>query len=99
MAEFDTEKCHDLYMVIGGYNIGVNTIEEVKSTLDKYEVTDYSIFSKKLRDKLNELVPAKKVEQPKAQKDENKKEDNFGSRKIKRNNKNNFERRVNNTEE
>lgn len=99
MAEFDTEKCHDLYTVIGGYNIGINTIQDVKSTLDKYDVTDYSIFSKKLRDKLNELVPAKKEEQPKAQKDENKKENNFGSRKIKKNNKNNFERRVNNTEE
>lgn len=92
---FDTEKCHDLYDVIAGYNMGIKTIEDVKSILDKYEVTDYSIFSKKLQDKLNELVPQeeKKTEVVESEK----KEDNFVSRKMKKN-KYNFERRVN-TEE
>lgn len=86
---FDTEKCHDLYDVIAGYNMGIKTIEDVKSVLDKYEVTDYTIFSKKLQDKLNELVPQKE-----GKKDEEKK-DNFESRKMKKNNnKFNFERRV-----
>lgn len=86
---FDTEKCHDLYEVIAGYNMEVNTIEDVKSILDKYEVTDYTIFSKKLQDKLNELVPQKE-----GKKDEEKK-DNFESRKMKKNKyNNNFERRV-----
>ena len=86
---FDTEKCHDLYDVIAGYNMNVKTIEDVKSILDKYEVTDYTIFSKKLQDKLNELVPQKEEK-----KDEGKK-DNFESRKMKKNNnKFNFERRV-----
>ena len=102
---FDSEKCHDLYGVIGGYNIGVNTIEDVKSTLDKYNVTDYSIFSKKLQDKLNELVPTnvetEKKEQPEVKKNDsnsNKKEGNFNTHKMKKNNKYNFERR-DNTEE
>lgn len=85
---FDTEKCHDLYDVIAGYNMGIKTIEDVKSVLDKYEVTDYTIFSKKLQNKLNELVPQKEEK-----KDEEKK-DNFESRKMKKNNKFNFERRV-----
>ena len=81
-ANFDTEKCHDLYEVMAGYGMGIKTIEDVKAVLDKYNVTDYTIFSKKLQDKLNELIPQKEQ-----------KKDNFESRK-KKNNKFNFERRV-----
>lgn len=53
MFNFDTEKCRDLYKTIGGYNIGVRTIEDVKATLDKHGVTDYSIFPKALQEKLS----------------------------------------------
>lgn len=53
MFNFDTEKCRDLYKVVGGYNMGTRTIEEVKSTLDKHGVTDYSIFPKALQEKLS----------------------------------------------
>lgn len=67
---FDSEKCHDLYEVIGGYNIGVKTIEDVKSTLNKYEVTDYSIFSKKLQDALNGVIPQNKEESSESEKKE-----------------------------
>lgn len=89
---FDSEKCHDLYEVVAGYNMGVNTIEDIKNTLDKYNVTDYSIFSKKLQDKLNELVPQKKDEpEVKDEVDGEKKESGYIPRKIK---KNGFERRV-----
>lgn len=89
---FDSEKCHDLYEVVAGYNMGVNTIEDIKNTLDKYNVTDYSIFSKKLQDKLNELIPQKKDEpETKDEVDEEKKEEKYIPRKIK---KNGFERRV-----
>ena len=98
MFNFDTERCHDLYEVIGGYNMGVNTIEDVKAVLDKYEITDYSEFSKGLQSKLNELAPQKKdepVEIPKETKN-NKIEESYISQRIKKNNK--FERRVN-TEE
>lgn len=52
MFNFDTEKCRDLYKVIGGYNIGVRTIEDIKATLDKHSITDYSIFTKNLQEKL-----------------------------------------------
>lgn len=92
---FDTEKCHDLYEVVAGYNMGVNTINDVKKTLDKYGVTSYSMFSKKLQDKLNELVPAKKkeeseskkVEEPEIKKSDDSKEKDSFSRKLKKNNK------------
>lgn len=53
MFNFDTEKCRDLYNVMGGYNIGIRTIEDVKATLDKHGVTDYSIFPKALQEKLS----------------------------------------------
>lgn len=100
MFNFDTEKCHDLYEVVAGYNMGIKTIEDVKSVLDKYEVSDYTIFSKKLQDKLNEVVPQKKEEKIEPEKSQipNKKENNFKPREMKKNNKSKFERRVN-TEE
>lgn len=66
MANFDTEKCHELYDVIAGYNIGIRTIEDVKATLDKYGVTDYSIFSKGLQDKIRSVGSPKK-EEPKTE--------------------------------
>lgn len=96
---FDSEKCHDLYEVIGGYNMGIKTIENVKNELDKYNVTDYSIFSKKLQDALNGVTPQKKEEISKPEKKEekpepekvSKKDNNFKSKK----NKYNFERRAN----
>lgn len=53
MFNFDSEKCHDLYDAISGYNIGVKTKEDVKLVLDKYSITDYSEFSEKLQRKLN----------------------------------------------
>lgn len=59
---FDSEKCYSLYNVVAGYNMGVKTVDEVKEVLDKYEVTDYSIFSQKLQDRLNEIVPQKTAE-------------------------------------
>lgn len=101
MFNFDTEKCHDLYEVVAGYNMGIKTIEDVKSALDKYEVTDYTIFSKKLQDKLKELVPQKKEEKSETEKkpEISKKDNNFKPRDMKKNNnKFNFERRAN-TEE
>lgn len=67
---FDSEKCHDLYEVIAGYNIGIKTIEDVKKVFNKYEVTDYSIFSKKLQDALNGVISQKKEESYKSDKKE-----------------------------
>ena len=55
MGEFDTEKCHDLYTVMSGYNLGLKTKEDVKTVLDKHNITDYSIFSSKLQEKLNNM--------------------------------------------
>ena len=104
MANFDTEKCHELYDVIAGYNIGIRTIEDVKATLDKYDVTDYSIFSKGLQDKIKSVGAPKKdepkpetKEEPKGNKTVNVKKD--VNNNIKKSNKKyNFERRAN-TEE
>ena len=53
MYNFDSEKCHDLYEVIGGYNIGKKTKEDIQQVLIKHNITDYSQFSQKLQNKLN----------------------------------------------
>ena len=76
MFNFDTEKCRDLYKVIGGYNIGVRTIEDVKATLDKHGVTDYSIFPKALQEKLSNNTSVKTEDIKKEIKDEPKVEAN-----------------------
>ena len=83
MFNFCSDKCHDIYDVVAGYNMEIKTIDDVKKILDKYEVFDYSIFPKDLQDKL-EGVASKKISVS-----ENKEEESM-SRKIK---KNNFERR------
>lgn len=55
MASFDSERCHDLYEAIGGYNIGVKTKDDVKAVLDKHGIVDYSEFSEKLQNKLESM--------------------------------------------
>lgn len=102
---FDSEKCHDLYDVIAGYNIGIKKIEDVKAVMDKYNVTDYSEYSEKLQNELKNLnTNSEKVEETsedKAKDDnaEESKPEHYNSYKSKKMNKRyNFERR-DNTEE
>lgn len=64
MASFDSEKCHDLYKVIGGYNIGVKTKEDVKAVLDKHNIIDYSEFSEKLQNKLTAMFKVTTISSP-----------------------------------
>ena len=57
MFNFDSEKCYDLYQVIGGYNMGIKTRDDVKAVLEKHNITDYSQFSSGLQKILNDLFP------------------------------------------
>lgn len=57
MFNFDDEKCHELYNIIGAYNIGLKTKEDIKTVLDKYNITDYSVFNKSVTDRLNSIFP------------------------------------------
>lgn len=105
MFNFDSEKCHDLYDVIAGYNIGIKKIEDVKAVMDKYNVTDYSEYSEKLQNELKSLnTNSEKAEETSEDKtkDDNVKEskpEHYNSYKSKKMNKRyNFERR-DNTEE
>lgn len=105
---FDTERCHDLYDVIAGYNIGIKKIEDVKAVMDKYNVTDYSEYSEKLQNELKNLNTnsektgaAEEASEDKAKDDnaEESKPEHYNPYKSKKMNKKyNFERRVN-TEE
>ena len=64
MFNFDTEKCHDLYEVMGAYNIGKKTKEDIRQVLIEHNITDYSQFSQKLQNKLNSLFSStSKVEE------------------------------------
>lgn len=105
MFNFDSEKCHDLYDVIAGYNIGIKKIEDVKAVMDKYNVADYSEYSEKLQNELKSLnTNSEKAEETSEDKtkDDNVKEskpEHYNSYKSKKMNKRyNFERR-DNTEE
>lgn len=106
MATFDSQKCYELYEAVAAYNIGVGTIENVKATLDKYDVVDYSIFSKKLQDKLHGLTPVEnkevnenKVEEKEVIKEQPKKTESYVPNKFKKSNKKyDNGRRVNNEE-
>lgn len=57
MFNFDSEKCYDLYQVVGGYNMGIKTKEDIKAILEKHNITDYSQFSSGLQKILNDLFP------------------------------------------
>ena len=56
MSSFDTERCHDMYEVMGGYVMGIKTKEDIQAVLDKHGITDYSVFSKKLQAKLETIL-------------------------------------------
>ena len=62
MMNFDSIECRDIYNVLAGYNMGLSSADDVKAELDKYHITDYSVFSKKIQDKLMEIVSKKKEE-------------------------------------
>ena len=105
MFNFDSEKCHDLYDVIAGYNIGIKKIEDVKAVMDKYNITDYSEYSEKLQNELKNLnTNSEKAEETSEDKTKNdnaeeSKPEHYNSYKSKKMNKRyNFERR-DNTEE
>lgn len=90
-VNFDSEKCHDIYNVMAQYGMGSKTIEDVKTVLDKYEVTDYSIFSKSTQDKLNSLVPVKEekvIKEPKRDFNKSNKSNAYVPNKFKKNNNN-----------
>lgn len=110
MALYDTEKCHDLYNVIAGYNLKNNTKENVKEMLDKYGVTDFSEFTKPIQNTLKKIFPPKEdIPKDDIPKDDNPKEDvskgdvskgdvpkqGIGKKHKKPNKKYGFERRVN----
>ena len=97
MFNFDTEKCRDLYEVLAGYNMEIKTVSDVKTVLDKYEVTDYSGFYPKLQEELRKFrVPTKDNTTKKD--DVEKKDDVIESNKTKKNNKFNFNGRANTKE-
>lgn len=57
MILFDQESCKELFNMVSAYNMNRATKEDIKSVLDKYEITDYSEYKDSIKNLLNELFP------------------------------------------
>lgn len=62
---FDTQECKELSNVISGYLMNKNTVADIKTVLEKYNVTDYNKYKQSVRDILNELFPKSKIKEVK----------------------------------
>lgn len=68
---FDTQECKELSNVISGYLMNKNTVADIKTVLEKYNVTDYSKYKQSVKDILNELFPKKVIQEIKETQDTN----------------------------
>lgn len=57
--DFDSESCRDLFNVISGYNMGISNKENVNFVIDKYSITDYTIYKDSIRNKLESILSKK----------------------------------------
>ena len=57
MFNYDKESCKDLFNAISGYNMGIQTKDNVKTVLDKYNITDYGVYKESISKVLNDLFP------------------------------------------
>ena len=56
MAEFHDETCKEIFNAVSAYNMQLVSKEDVKAVVKKYNVTDFGIFKKSIKDKLTEIV-------------------------------------------
>ena len=53
---YDSEMCRDIFHVLSDHSTGTATAEEVVSTLERYDVTDYSIFKPSIQAHIERVV-------------------------------------------
>lgn len=57
MFSYDTESCKDLFNAISGYNMGIQTKDDVKAIVDKYHITEFDNYKESIKKVLNDLFP------------------------------------------
>ena len=58
---YDTEACKDLFNIISAYNMNLVKEDKIKEVIDKYSITDFSIYKESVRNLLNKLFSNKHV--------------------------------------
>ena len=62
MVTFDCAECKEIFNVVSGYNMGLVTLEDVKTVLDKNNISDVSVYQGTIREVLMKAItPEKKV--------------------------------------
>ena len=60
---YDTEACKELFNIISAYNMNLVKENRVIDILNKYSITDFSIYRDNIKDVLNKInTETKKVE-------------------------------------
>lgn len=76
---FDSEECKEVFNAVSGYNMGVQTEQNVLDVIGKYNITDNSKFKKSIADVLSKVNESNAIQQAeinnKARKAKNKKQD------------------------
>lgn len=55
MFNFDTIACKELFNAVSGYNIGTIKEDGVKEIIDKYSISDYSVYRDGIKKVLNKI--------------------------------------------
>ena len=55
MAEFDKIECKEIFDILSAYNMKLADESQVKAIVNKYNITDFSVFTKPIADKLNSI--------------------------------------------
>lgn len=67
---FDTEACKELFNIISAYNMKIANDDAIQKILDKYSITDFSIYKENIKNILNSLKKRhNKIENNKVQND------------------------------
>lgn len=62
MFSFDTEVCKELFNAVSAYNMKLIKEDGIKNIVDKYSITDFSIYKDDIKNLLNNLSKASKPE-------------------------------------
>lgn len=59
MITFDRNECKEIFNVVSGYNMGISTLNDVKTVLDKYNIADVSVYQGNVKDVLMQAQDVK----------------------------------------
>lgn len=54
---FDSESCRDLFNAVSGYNMKLIKKDGVKEVLDKYSISDYTMYNDNVKSVLDKISP------------------------------------------